>query len=129
MHFEQGKLSVKNFELCAKLCACRNKSSHFLFILCTFRPLFSLKRLSVKKSLHLFHFLTNFSLHNTHIETLKLKTLKQIITNLIMISTHYAPKLCAKNTNYAPKLYVVHQKPNYALKCYLRVFLRIRVIA
>ena len=65
MHFEHGKLCVKNVELCAKLCANSNKKSLFLFILHTFRVLFLIKKGGDRKkrsSLIFVHILTEFYL-------------------------------------------------------------------
>ena len=65
------------------------KNSHFALILRSFRRLFSLKKLRTKKRSLLFEYvLIDFSTHNIHIGTLK-----HIISNLTIVSTHYAPKL------------------------------------
>ena len=112
---------MKNVELSAKLCVNSNKNRHFLFIFCTFRRLFSLKKLRAwKQVLTFFYVLTHFSTHNTYIRTLKhyylLNYCKHTVRAQIMHEKHklftqilratvqimrlnYA--LCAKKSNYA----------------------------
>ena len=114
-HFEQGKLCVKNFELCAKLCANSNKKEPFFFHITYFSRKFYIKKGEDKEKV-IFHFFSHckrilFNLihaHNKYIETLK------HITHWTFIRSHYTPNLCTKNTNFAPKLCT--KNTNYAPK-------------
>ena len=136
MRFERVNYALKMLNHVQNYALIVIKNSHFPFIIHTFSQIFSVKKFRTKKksSFGFVHILTDFSIYNTHIGTLK-----HIITNLTIVSTHYAPKLCTKNANYVPKLCakiqnyahklcIMRQKPNYALKSQLHVFLCVCII-
>ena len=93
----EGKLCMKKISNYAQNYALIViKSRHFSFISCSFSRRY--KGLGLKKSsLTFVNFLIDFSKHNKHIGTLK-----HVTTNLAIVNTHYAPKLCTKTQITSP---------------------------